>query len=135
MISRKKTRETLRAALKLFADKHNAKIDYPMVEFRHAVMDTADLCKGIVACNWTFDTEEKLTICSFFFKGKTAKCSYSYEKNLITVEQIETVLQDGEEMDILVRAFDCSCSELPNKVLEIQPVIKAKVVLKKRKEV
>lgn len=134
MISRNKTRGTLRTALKNHQAKTGVKINYPMVEFRHAVMNTADLCKGIIGCNWTFDTKEKLTICSFFFKGKTARCSYSYKNNLVTVEQIETVVQDGEETDVLVRVFDCSCSELPNKVLEIQPVVKAKVVLKRKKE-
>lgn len=124
MISRNKTRQTLKSTLTSLK-KDGVNIQYPMAKFRHAIFETVDKCKSLQFNSWTFDTSEELTICNLFFKSKKISCAYDYKKDSITVSLYELV----DDCEILAAMFDCSCEQLAEEVHKYQP--KIKIVRKK----
>lgn len=130
MISKKKTRDVLKAYLYKHRDEKNGSRNWVITGFRHAIFNTVDLCKAIIGCRYEMNLEDKTTTCYLFFKTCTAKCVYKVFEDKVIVEHIETVEKDNELVDVVTGTYECSCAELPEIIKKIQP--KVKLVIKKR---
>lgn len=125
MISKNRTRLTLSTVLHSL-NKDKVVIDYPMTDFRHAIFKVVERCGLINDCEWSFDTGDKLTICTLLFRTKKVVCSYDFSTGKIDVDEYQKTDECGE---VLVSGRECTCEELPSVVYALQP--KCRIVKRK----
>ena len=101
MVSKSKQKRALQAALDakdpMREDKTRAVINYPMVKFRHALMECADIPQ-IMDIHWEFPDDkvkQQLTTACLKSESRTIRMTYDYKTDLVVCMCI------GKDMDIV----------------------------------
>ena len=128
MISKKSTRKGLaRALLKVDPKKQ---IKWPIAEFRHAVFNTVDLCRGIKSSAWKVERKKQRIYCTLFFNTCSVSISYDVNYKSVFIQKIESRIQYGKKVPVVTAVKKTDCTGLPSAVKEWQP--KSLIVVRKK---